>query len=81
MEWKTSLAAFLAILAGTCVIPFVTMNWDNTKVPEPPKAEIQVVSTNSLQSTNLVDRAAKPQQNVDWFKDSSKYIWDDWKIK
>jgi hypothetical protein len=79
MNWKLSMAGFFCILAGACVIPFVTLEEQNT-ITEPPKQEIIVVSTNSITSTNAVDRA-KPQYNLDWFKDSSNYIWDGWKIK
>ena len=79
MNWKASFMGFLCIVAGACLIPFVTMEQQNND-PEPPKQEIIVVSTNALQSTNAVDRA-KPQYNVDWFKNNSNYIWDGWKIK
>ena len=77
MNWKASFMGFLCIVAGACIIPFVTLEEQN-KVPEPPKQEIVVVSTNSIPETNSVDRA-NPQ--FDWFKNSSNYIWDDWKIK
>lgn len=77
MNWKTSFIGFFCVLAGACLIPFVTMEEPN-KVPEPPKQEIIVVSTNSIPETNAVDRAS---YNFDWFKNNSNYIWDGWKIK
>jgi hypothetical protein len=77
MNWKASFMRFLCIVAGAYLIPFVTMEEQN-KVHEPPKQEIVVVSTNSIPETNAVDRA-NPQ--FDWFKNSSNYIWDGWKIK
>lgn len=41
------------------------------------KQEIEPVPIVLIQ-TNQVDRAG---QNVDWFKNTSNYIWDGWKIK
>ena len=68
----------LAVVIAAIVIP--TQFQDKQKKIEPEPAPIvQVCNTNSVFSaTNQVERAG---QNLDWFKNTSNYIWDGWKIK
>lgn len=69
----------LAVVIAAVIIP--TQFQDKQKKVEPePTPIVQVCdTTNSVFSaTNQVERAG---QNLDWFKNSSNYIWDDWKIK
>lgn len=81
MNWKISFISFFAIIAATCTIPFIHI--DDTEItPAHTNVVEQVVnvSTNSISpSTNSIDRTGK--NTVDWFKDSSNYIWDGWNIK
>lgn len=80
MNWKISFAGFLCIVAGACIIPFATIDEKTDTIPDKPKQEtVVVVSTNSVPFTNSTDRAGT--SNLDWFKNSSNYIWDGWKIK
>ena len=78
MDWKTSFMAFLCVVAGACVIPFVSI--DDGKI-EPDKVETVVVQENVATNlfTNVLERVNQP--NTGWFIDSSNYIWDGWKIK
>ena len=78
------LGVVAAILTGLFTIVATNQEKNNPNeheaVNEPPKIEIVVgpISTNSL------DRAGKnqtPQKNVNWFQESSQYLWDGWKIK
>lgn len=78
MDWKSALAGFMCILAAACVVPFMQPGEQNIP-PEQPAIVVQVATTNDI-STNMVDRANQ-NQKVDWFKQSSSYIWDGWKIK
>ena len=80
MKVKISLYAALFLAIGSCIAPFLDIptreNGANSE-----KVEVQTVaSTNSVPfSTNLSERANMP--DLDWFKNGSNYIWDDWKIK
>lgn len=78
MDWKTSFMAFLCVVAGACVIPFVSI--DDGKL-EQDKVETVVVQENVATNlfTNVLERVNQP--NTGWFIDSSNYIWDGWKIK
>ena len=79
MDWKTSFMAFLCVVAGACVIPFVSI--DDGKI-EPDKVETVVVVQENVATnlfTNVLERVNQP--NTGWFIDSSNYIWDGWKIK
>lgn len=81
MDWKTSFMAFLCVVAGACVIPFVSI--DDGKI-EPDKVEpVKVVAAPENTTTNLFTNALERvnQPNTGWFIDSSNYIWDGWKIK
>ena len=60
---------FLAGVAATITVQFcVVPCLENTHEPD----ELTVAETN---------RASKVNSQVDWFKDGSKFIWDDWKLK
>lgn len=78
MDWKTSFMAFLCVVAGACVIPFVSI--DDGKL-EQDKVETVVVQENVATNlfTNVLERVNQP--NTGWVIDSSNYIWDGWKIK
>ena len=85
MNWKTSITAFFVAIGAACVIPFVAV--DETEFKKDPQPTTQavkeeqkpVILQDGTNITNIVERALNP--NTGWFSDSSKYIWDDWKIK
>jgi hypothetical protein len=85
MKLKSAIATFIAILAGTCIIPFLNTYTPQTEIEENKPAITVQVETNAatnvtFNATNALDRG-KTSVNVDWFKDGSNYIWDGWKIK
>ena len=82
MNWKTSMLAFFAVIAGSCIIPFVQFDSEKQVEPEKPQ-QIYMVETNSIpeSATNNMERGKAQTPNTSLFKDSSNYVWDGWKIK
>lgn len=84
MNWKSNILAFFAVVGAICVIPFVTID-ESGEVKKPETTQVSeserppIVLQDGTNITNIVERAVN--QGVDWFKDSSNYIWDGWKIK
>ena len=82
MNWKCGIFSLLLVIAGAITVPFMGGDVSSQNKIEQTNA-VEVVETfnptNSVpSSTNQVDRASP---NTSWFKDSSNYIWDGWKIK
>lgn len=78
MKRKNSILAFAVAILGVCIIPFINPTPQENKVGQQEQV-VETPATNSIQSaTNTFDRS---NSNLDWFKDSSNYIWDGWKIK
>ena len=81
MNWKCGILSFFIVLAGAVTVPFMGCDLN---CPNNVDQTIEIVETynptNSIPqlSTNQVDRG---NPNLNWFKDSSNYIWDGWKIK
>ena len=81
MNWKSYLTLLFGLVVGTCVIPFVELDENKETTPEP----VIIQQTNSIPSylerTNQTDRGTTNNKNLDWFKNTSDYVWDGWKIK
>jgi thymidylate synthase len=83
MDWKITIVSFLVAVAAISSIPFIHIEDNGDILIDKTTNTVQIVEvkTNVVESvTNAVDRA-KQQYNVDWFKDSSNYIWDGWKLR
>lgn len=83
MDWKITIVSFFVAVAAISSIPFIHIEDSGDILIDQPTNTVQIVEvkTNVVESvTNAVDRA-KQQYNVDWFKDSSNYIWDGWKLR
>ena len=84
MDWKISIVSFFAVVSAICVIPFIN-------IEEPDKAYVQqqtnmvqyveMPTTNSIPNCQTNNQERGSGENLDWFKNSSQYIWDGWKIK
>lgn len=83
MDWKISITSFFLVVACACTIPFMQ---DMDKFECGTTTQTNVVQVVDVQ-TNAIDNAAstnateRGNQNLNWFKDNSNYIWDGWKIK
>jgi len=66
MNWKILVTSIVLMFSGISCLP------TDEPTPEPNHTKTNVVQIS--QSTNI-------NINVQWFQDSSTYIWDDWKLK
>ena len=73
ITYLNTFLAGVAIGISICLFPMVV----NHSHPDKGNNPTNVVET--LQAET--NRATTTTYKVDWFKDSSNYIWDGWKIK
>ena len=73
-EIYTNITIFLFGVVVGGVLGFVS---PRILTPEPNV----VITTNSVHQIGETNRASTTYGQVDWFKNDSNYIWDDWKIK
>ena len=83
MKFKSTIATFIALVAGTCLLTFLNPSSEKIETKQEVTPIVQTETNSTVNATNETDRALnnKPAQNMDWFIQGSNYIWDGWKIK
>ena len=78
---KIAVFAIVAGIVAAIMVPGSSTSTDTVKNEPEPIVETHHSTTNNISQTNQTDRGKATYYGTEWFKDSSNYIWDGWKIK
>ena len=81
---KETLQNISCFLGGLSLGIIIQCTIPKLLVPNPQSIEDPVVivsSTNEVEQVQSYTNRPAAKPNVDWFKNGSDYIWDDWKLR